>query len=63
MGSFHFPFVELRRSEWNYQKRGKIMSTEKNSLREEARKAKLRIKSGFWAEADADRERKIEKAR
>ena len=39
------------------------MSTEKNSLREEARKAKLRIKSGFWAEADADRERKIEKAR
>ena len=39
------------------------MSTEKSSLREEARKAKLRIKSGFWAETDADRERKIEKAR
>ena len=39
------------------------MSIEKSSLREAARKAKLRIKSGFWAEADADRERKIEKAR
>ena len=39
------------------------MATEKSSLREEARKAKLRIKSGFWAQADAERERKIEKAR
>ena len=39
------------------------MSTEKSTLREEARKAKLRIKSGFWAETDAERERKIEQAR
>ena len=39
------------------------MAQEKSSLREEARKAKKRIKSGFWAAADADRERKIEKAR
>ena len=39
------------------------MAQEKSSLREEARKAKMRIKSGFWAETDADRERKIEKAR
>ena len=39
------------------------MSKEKSTLREEARKAKLRIKSGFWAETDAERERKIEKAR
>lgn len=39
------------------------MAQEKSSLREEARKAKQRIKSGFWAAADADRERKIEKAR
>ena len=39
------------------------MAQEKSSLREEARKAKQRIKSGFWAAAGADRERKIEKAR
>ena len=39
------------------------MATEKSSLREEARKAQLRIKSGFWAQADAERERKIDKAR
>ena len=39
------------------------MAQEKRSLREEARKAKMRMKNGFWAQADADRERKIEKAR
>ena len=39
------------------------MAQEKSSLREEARKAKMRMKSGFWAETDAERERKIEKAR
>lgn len=39
------------------------MAQEKNTLREEARKAKLRIKKGFWAECQADREREIEKAR
>ena len=39
------------------------MAQEKSSLREEARKAKMRMKNGFWAQADADRERKIEKAR
>ena len=39
------------------------MSLEKSSLREEARKAKIRMKSGFWAQTDAERERKIEKAR
>ena len=39
------------------------MAQEKSSLREEARKAKMRMKSGFWEKTDADRERKIEKAR
>ena len=39
------------------------MSKEKSSLREEARKAKQRIKSGFWAQTDAEKEREIEKAR
>ena len=39
------------------------MALEKSSLREEARKAKMRMKSGFWAQTDAERERKIEKAR
>ena len=39
------------------------MALEKSSLREEARKAKIRMKSGFWAQTDAERERKIEKAR
>ena len=39
------------------------MALEKSSLREEARKAKIRMKSGFWAQTDAERERKLEKAR
>ncbi len=39
------------------------MSQGKNSLREEARKAKLRIKSGFWAECQKDKSERIEKAR
>ncbi len=39
------------------------MSQEKNTLREEARKAKLRMKSGFWAECQADKAREMEKAR
>ena len=39
------------------------MSREKSSLREEARKAKGRLKSGFWAQTDEDRTREIEKAR
>jgi hypothetical protein len=45
------------------EKGGKDMALEKSSLREEARKAKIRMKSGFWAQTDAERERKIEKAR
>ncbi len=39
------------------------MSQGKNSLREEARKAKLRIKSGFWTECQKDKSERIEKAR
>ncbi len=39
------------------------MSSEKNTLREEARRAKMRMKSGFWAECDADKREKLEKAR
>jgi hypothetical protein len=39
------------------------MSKEKSSLREEARKAKQRMKSGFWAQTDEERSREMEKAR
>ncbi len=39
------------------------MSQEKNTLREEARKAKWRIKSGFWAECQEDKSRRLEEAR
>ncbi len=39
------------------------MSQGKSTLREEARKAKLRIKSGFWAECQEDKTKHIEKAR
>ncbi len=39
------------------------MSKEQNTLREEARKAKLRIKSGFWAECKEDKDKHLEKAR
>lgn len=34
-----------------------------NTLREEARKAKMRIKSGFWSDCKEDFDDKIEKAR
>lgn len=33
------------------------------TLREEARRAKARIKSGFWAECQADMDKRLEKAR
>ncbi len=39
------------------------MSKEQSSLREEARKAKLRMKSGFWADCQEDRDKHLEKAR
>ncbi len=39
------------------------MSKEQNSLREEARKAKLRMKSGFWTECQEDKDKHLEKAR
>ena len=39
------------------------MSKEKSSLREEARKAKQRMKSGFWAQTDEERSREMEIAR
>ncbi len=35
----------------------------KNTLREEARKAKLRMKSGFWSECREDRDKHLEMAR
>ncbi len=39
------------------------MSNESRTLREEARRAKSRIKSGFWAECKEDFSEKKEKAR
>ncbi len=39
------------------------MSTDRNTLREEARKAKLRMKSGFWQECQEDKSRQMERAR
>ncbi len=39
------------------------MAQEKSSLREEARKAKQRIKSGFWVECEEGKSREMEKAR
>ncbi len=39
------------------------MAKEQSTLREEARKAKLRIKSGFWAECREDKDKHLEKAR
>ncbi len=39
------------------------MSKERSSLREEARKAKLRMKNGFWLECHKDKSRQMEIAR
>ena len=39
------------------------MSKENRTLREEARRAKSRIKSGFWKECQADMDEHLEKAR
>lgn len=39
---------------------GKVQS---RTLREEARRAKLRIKSGFWTECEADKTQQLERAR
>ncbi len=39
------------------------MSKERSTLREEARRAKLRMKSGFWSDCQEDKSRKMEKAR
>ncbi len=39
------------------------MSQEKSTLREEARKAKLRMKQGFWAECQENQARQLELAR
>ncbi len=36
---------------------------QENSLREEARRAKLRIKSGFWSDCKADYDKHLENAR
>ncbi|MBQ8294999.1 MAG: hypothetical protein IJX87_01040 [Clostridia bacterium] len=40
-----------------------IRGNEKSSLRAEARKAKLRMKSGFWLECKEDMAQQLEKAR
>ena len=37
--------------------------TESRTLRQEARQAKMRMKSGFWAERHEDLDRQLEKAR
>ncbi len=39
------------------------MAKEKNTLKEEARKAKWRMKSGFWADCQEDKSRQMELAR
>ncbi len=39
------------------------MSKERSTLREEARKAKNRIKTGFWTECQEDKDKQLEKAR
>ena len=39
------------------------MSKEVNTLKEEARKAKARLKKGFWTECREDRDERLEKAR
>ena len=39
------------------------MSKENTSLREEARRAKARMKQGFWLECKEDMQEKLEKAR
>ncbi len=39
------------------------MSQEKHTMREEARKAKQRLKSGFWTECERDKSRNLERAR
>ncbi len=39
------------------------MSKEKSTLREEARRAKSRMKSGFWSDCQEDKTKKMEKAR
>ncbi len=39
------------------------MAKERSTLREEARKAKSRMKSGFWEECKEDKNKHLEKAR
>ncbi len=39
------------------------MSKDRSTLKEEARKAKNRMKSGFWAECHKDKDKHLEKAR
>ncbi len=39
------------------------MSQEKSTLKAEARKAKLRMKNGFWTECEKDKQESLEKAR
>ena len=41
----------------------KEQRTSENSLKGEARRAKLRIKSGFWSECEQSMQEKMEKAR
>ena len=40
-----------------------MMSKEGNSLKEEARKAKARLKKGFWTACKEDMDERLEKAR
>ncbi len=39
------------------------MAKERSTLREEARRAKRRMKSGFWAECQEDKTRRLEEAK
>ena len=70
MGSFNFPMSkkdEKCGKTENTEVEEKGMSKEtrenENSLREEARKAKLRMKSGFWTECQETMQQQMEKAR
>lgn len=70
MGSFNFYLSKKREKEFKKKNNGKgvgKMSKEytdnENSLRSEARRAKERMKSGFWTECEKTMQEKIRQAR
>ena len=55
--------VEERENEKRGENMWKEQRNSENSLKGEARRAKLRIKSGFWSECEQSMQEKMEKAR